>query len=331
MTGKKLFLFFLITVCMLSYAYAEENAAFVIGGRPVSFTEAHIYIINAEKEYESVAKYYEDYLGVDYWSLTFANGMTVSQMIKSDVFDQIKSMNAFYLMALENGMQLTKDEILSCKADAQSAYQSLSVTSAEKIDLNDLAAVFEKQLLAGRMLSVCLLSADIDEEAVRAAVDPDNYISYDVEYLFRSFDDFDESGRAVQMTDEKLSEIKQALIQSKSRSSLASVPSLFPALDLLYGTTSLISGDKTVDQTLLAAAQALKIGETSEIVNTDFGLFLIRLHDNQSPAAYEQAIEEALYEAREAAFTTEKESIIKNYEYEINISFWDTLAPGACE
>ena len=331
MTAKKVLSIILSFFLFFSFSYAEETAALIIGGRPVSFTEAYIYIINAENEYESVSKYYEDYLGVDYWSLTYANGMTVSQMIKSDVFDQIRSMNAFFLMALENGMRLTGEEIEACRKDAESAYQALSVTNASKIDEGELASVFEKQLLAGRMYSICLLEMEIDEDAVRASVDAENYVSYDVEYLFRSFDDFDENGKAVSISNEKQSQIENALLSARENPSFESVPSLFPALDLLYGTTSLISGDDTVDKTLLSAAQTLSIGETSGIIKTDFGLFILRLNDNLSSSAYDKAIQNALMNAREEAFSAQKEAILKECEYEINVSFWNSLAPGAGE
>lgn len=331
MTIRKtiLVLFCLLLISPVSRSFAD--AALTVGGHPVSFTEASIYIINAEKEYESVADYYEDYLGVDYWSLTYANGMTVSQMIKSDVFDQILSMNAFYLTALENGMRLTEEEIIACKDDAQSAYQTLSITDAEEINMDDLAQVFEKQLLAGRMYSVYLMKTEINEDAVYASVDPGNYVSYDVEYLFRSYDDFDENGRAVTITDEKLAQIESALESARTLASLDSVPELYPGLDLLYGTTSLLSGDTTVDQTLLDAVRTLGIGETSGIIKTDFGLFLMRLNDNLSDSAYKDALENALYEAREEAFLSEKEALIKKYEYEINVPFWNRLAPGAVD
>lgn len=331
MTRKKILSLLLIMMLFLSNAYAESTAALTVGGKPVSFTEANIYIINAEKEYASVCKYYEDYLGIDYWSLTYANGMTVSQMIKADVFDQILSMNAFYLMSLESGMRLTESEIAACRKDAEDAYHALSVTDAEKIDVNELSDVFEKQLLAGRMYSVLLEETEVDMDAVSASVDPAEYVSYDVEYLFRSFDDFDENGKAVYVADKKLREIENALEDAITHPSLASVPDLHPALDLLYGTTSLLSGDDNVDTALLNEARTLAVGETSGIIKTDFGLFLLRLTDNRNPSAYERALEEALYEAREDAFLSEKEDLINAYEYEINVSFWNTLAPGAGE
>ncbi len=331
MIRRKIIPFLLIMLLFLTNAYAESTSALTVGGKPVSFTEANIYIINAEEEYASVCKYYEDYLGIDYWSLTYANGMTVSQMIKADVFDQILSMNAFYLMAIENGMLLSESEIAACQTDAEKAYQALSVTDAEKIDVRELADVFKKQLLAGRMYSMLLEETEVDIDAVYASVDPAEYISYDVEYLFRSFDDFDENGKAVYVADEKLRQIEKALQDAKNQPQLSCVPDLHPALELLYGTTSLISGDDSVDTTLLQKARSLAVGETSEIIKTDYGLFLLRLTDNQNPSAYERALEEALFEAREDAFLYEKEDLINAYEYEINVSFWDTLAPGAGE
>lgn len=331
MIQKKLLSLFLILMLSLTNAYAENTYALTISGNPVSFTEANIYIINAEKEYESVCKYYEDYLNIDYWSLTYANGMTVSQIIKADVFDQILSMNVFYLMAIENGMRLTESEKDACRKDAENAYQALSVTDAEKINLNDLCTVFEKQLLAGRMYSVLMENTVIDESVIYASIDPNQYVSYDVEYLFRSYDDFDENGKSVYITDEKYAEIEEALSEAKDHPSFQSVPELFPTLDFLYGITSLISGDDTVDKALLNEASALAIGDTSGIIETDYGLFVIRLIDNQSTDAYERAVEDALFKAKEEAFSAEKDALISKYEYEINVSFWNTLAPGAGE
>ena len=121
---KKIISVFLLFLHFLSYALSEENAALTIGGKAVSFTEANIYIINAEKEYESVSKYYKDYLGVDYWSLTYANGMTVSQMVKSDVFKELLMMNVFYAMAQEKHFRLSALEKAACKEKAQRKRES---------------------------------------------------------------------------------------------------------------------------------------------------------------------------------------------------------------
>ncbi|MBE5792658.1 MAG: peptidyl-prolyl cis-trans isomerase [Clostridiales bacterium] len=329
---KRLLAFSLIaSLLALTSAKAKSDYALIIEGQTVSLTEANIYIINAEQAYSDIASYYEEYLGVDYWALTYANGMTVSQMVKSDVFDQIKAMNIFYAMALENGMRLTEGEKEACRKDAESAYQALSVTDSEKIDLDALCLVYEKQLLADRMYSVCLDGVHIDEEAVYASVSSADYLKYDVEYLFRSFDDFDENGRQHPLTHEKRSAIENVFQSAASFSSLEEAASLNESLDILYGKTAFLSSDASVDHRLIEAASALEIGALSGIIETDLGLFLIRLLDNTDTSAYESAIGEKLFSAKEEAFLEEKTELVRKCEYEINVSVWRTLTPGANE
>ncbi len=329
---KKLFAFSLIaSILALTSAKANSDCALIIEGQTVSLTEANIYIINAEQAYSDIVSYYEDYLGVDYWTLTYANGMTVSQMVKSDVFDQIKAVNLFYASALENGMRLTEAEKAVCRKDAESAYQALSVTDSKKIDLNELAFVYEKQLLADRMYSVYLDDVSIDEEAVCASVNSEDYIKYDVEYLFRSFDDFDENGRQHPLTTEKQTAVEAFFQNAASFPSLEEAASSNEDLDILYGKTAFLSSDASVDRRLIETASALEIGGLSGIIKTDLGLFLIRLLDNTDTSAYEAAVEEKLFSAREEAFLPEKSELIRKCEYEINVSVWRALTPGANE
>ena len=329
---KRFFAFLLIASFLpLTAARAQQTYALLTEGQTVSLTEANIYIIHAEQTYRDIQSYYDDYLGIDYWSLTYANGMTVSQMVKSDVFDQIKAVNLFYAMALENGMRLTQAEKEACRKDAESTYHALSVTDAEKIDLNELGFVYEKQLLADRMYSVCLDGAVIDEEAVRASVSPSDYLLYDVEYLFRSFDDFDENGRQRSLSREKQAAVESLFNNAGAFSSFEEAALSEETLDILCGKTAFLSSDASVDHRLIEAARSLEIGQRSGIIITDLGLFLLKLIDNTDTSAYEAAVENALFAAREEAFLAEKTELIRKCQYEINVSVWRTLTPGKNE
>ena len=325
---KVIFLFFL-ALLIVCPAFSEEDFALTISGETVSFTEAEIYVINAEQEYTQVAEYYRKYLGIDYWTLTYANGMTVSEMIKSDVFDEIKSMNIFYSMAKTNGLTLTAAEKKACRLHAENTFHTLSVTDAEKINVDDLAYVFEKQRLADRMYSMCLLETIIDEEAVKNSVNRELYVTYEVEYLFRSFDDFDENGSCIPLSSEKRAVIERLMSAASAHPSLEEAALADPSLDILFGRISLVSGDESIDETLLSEVKKLSVGELSGVINTDHGLFLLKLTDNTDTAAYENALSAALHQARENAFSEKKEALTRECVYEINIPFWNTLSPGA--
>lgn len=327
---KKLFTFLLLlSILSLLPACAGSDYALLIEGQPVSLTEANIYIITAEQAYADVAGYYEDYLGIDYWQLTYSNGMTVSEMIKSDIFEEIKAVNLFYAMALESGMRLTQEELNECRQDAEAAYRALSVTDSEKIDPDELSLVYEKQRLADRMYSVQLGNVPLDEDSVIRAIPKADYTQYDVEYLFRSFSDFDESGRQRPLTSAKRASIEAVFQNCGKFASLEEAAASDTSLDILYGKTTFLSGDATVDSRLIEAARGLEIGQYSEITETDHGLFILRLIDNTNASAYEKAVKQALFEAREAAFLPERTALMRKCQYEINVSVWRPLMPGA--
>lgn len=327
---KKLLAMLLAVLLLANGASAasDESAALTVSGIPVEKAEIYLYMLNAEREYAQIVEYYKTYLGLDYWSLEYANGMTVSQMVKSDVFKEILMMNVFYAMALEEGLSLTRAETDACRIDAEETYALLPVSYAKHIPASSLSSVLEKQRLADKMYSMLLSKTEIDEEKAAAGVDRDLYTTYEVEYLFRSATDFDENGRSAPLSAEKENEIRSAMESAKTLPALSECPPLFPHLNLHYAKTSFSENAGEIDPILIREVHRLQPGETGDVIKTDFGLFLIRLLDDTGNEAYEAAVDAALYAAREEAFSEEYNRLFMNAEYEINVSFWDTIMPG---
>lgn len=308
---KKTLLAFLLAALLIS-ARAEE-CAFTVNGRNVSSAEARVYMLIYERRYAEIADYYEQFLGLDYWSLTYANGMTAAEVVKSDVFRELVMMNVFYGMALDLRLSLSEEENALCALDANAFCQSLSAADSEGITQKDVQGLFKKQKLADRMYSMLLSQTETDEEAARASVDKALYVTYDVELLL-ALNEADEDELA-------------RLSESESWESAADSS----GNRVLYASVSFSAADSDVDAHILSAAKSLEIGEKSGTVKTDYGLFVIRLIDDSDPAAYEAAVEQALYEARAKAFQAEYDDIYFGAEYEINVAFWDTLTLGSAE
>ena len=297
----------LIALALLPAALSED--ALMVNGQPVSFAEAKIYLRNAESSYGEIVRYYRDFLGIDYWSLTTANGMSAAEAVKNDVFRELVTLNVFFSMAQDEGLSLSPDEQSACEAEARAYYASLPLSVADGIHEADVIGLMVKQRLADRMYSRLLAEIQIDEEAVAASVDASRYVVYDVEYLLNPSDGEDAADAMNHLRGE----------------------SVWPgplAEGILYGRARVSSADKNADRALLAAASALDIGETSGIIKTDYGLFLIRLTDNLDPSAYEEALESALYDARAQAFQPNLNALYSEAEYEINVSFWDSVTMG---
>lgn len=297
----------LIALFLLPAAVSEN--AFTVNGQPVSEAEARIYLMNAESSYGDIVAYYRDFLGIDYWSLTTANGMTAAEAVKSDVFRELVMLNVFYAMALDEGVSLTDTEKTACATEAKAYYASLPLSSASALTEADVEDVMRKQRLADRMYSMLLGEIEIDEDAVVASVDPALYRAYDVEYLL--------SPAGNEQTEEEIERLRD----EESWAGLTDE-------SVIYGTARISSADESADRSLLNAASLLEIGETSGIIKTDYGLFIIRMTDSLDPSAYEDALESALYEARRNAFQADYNALYSDAEYEINVSFWDSVTIG---
>ena len=326
----KTLLSFLLCVLVLfsSAGFSEEEPAVTVSGVPVPKAEAYVYLLSAETEYAEIVEYYKNYLGVNYWSLEYANGMTVSQMVKSDVFKELLMMNLFYAMAQEKNLRLSADEKNACREDAKNTYALLPVSAASYLTEDALFQVFEKQRLADRMYSLLLSETEIDEESIIRSVNKDDFKTYEVEYLFRSNTDYSANGKAMMLTPEKEAEVLKAFERAAALESLEDTVSLYPDLDLLYANAVFSHEDTQIDRALMAVVTRLSPGETGRVARTDYGLFLIRLISNEGSAAYDAQVAEKLYQAREAAFSETYNRLFMNAEYEINVSFWDAVTPG---
>ena len=314
---------------LASFSLAQDSAALIVNGQSISQAETLVYILKAEKEYEEIKTYYESFLGIDYWNIEYANGMTVKEMVKADVFREITMLHVFYQMALDLNMSLTDDERNACRDDARAFYESMNVLLANRIDVNDLTRLFEKQLLADRMYSILLGGLEVDEQEAFESVNPDDYITYEIEYLFHQNLDFDENGAGVPLSNEKRQLIISEMEKAKSAESLMNEAERLSAMDIFYGETTVVSKNPSVDVRLLEVIAGLQPSETSDVTETDFGLFLLRLTDNTDQSAYNQAIESAIYDMRFKAFEGTYNELYASAEYEINVAFWDSLNIGS--
>ena len=316
----------LALMLVTAQALADEEMAVTIDGNPVSAVEARVYVCAAKSGYEEIVAYYRDFLGLDYWSIPCADGRSAAEAVKSDVLRELVMVNVFWRQALEDGLTSSEADEAAAESDAHEFFTGLS--DAERVGFTeaDVKAVFLKQKLADRKCSRLLSEMDIDEDAVRAAVKPEDYVIYDVCYLSHPLADVDATGASVSLTPAREREIGQRMLECMQSDSPQEAAAAYP--ELTWGEASLTTGSNGIDQTLLTAVQALAVGETSDVIKTDYGLFVVRLLDNTDTLAYEDAVDQALYQARMDAFSEIYNRLYAQTDCEINQSFWDALTLG---
>ncbi len=311
--------FFVVLALVLAPAALAEDWAFTLNGEKVSSAEAAIYVYNAEARYAAVAEYYECYLGVDFWSLQYDNGLTVSETVKADVFKSLVMMNIFYNLAVERGMSLNDFEIEFCQCEADAYWEIASGYENAGFTYDDVLSLYKKQLLAEIVYESEAARSEIDENAVRASVDVEACTSYEVEYL---------CARRESAQGGFSSDVMDALSGVGDDESFLGFAEAHTDLGVMYFLTTFSASDESVDKAIIDAVSKLEVGGMSGIVETDYGLFLLRLLDDTDTCAYDEAVEKALYEARTEAYKKVYDEMYNMAEYEINVDYWDSLALG---
>lgn len=332
--GRILLALTLIAACARGalFAQAEDGAppALTVNGVNASRAEATFYMLSAQNGYRDVAAYYRDFLGIDYWNLADASGVTVFEMVKADVFRELLMMNVFYSRAESMGVKLLDADVSACQADAARILLSLNGEQARALTRADIEQVLMKQLLADRVYGLLVAQTPIDEASVRDGVNADECVQYDMEYLFMLNAEAAADGRLTPLTGEKKARQIEALTQAARAGEWESANEA-SAAGVCYGTLTFLSGNTDIDDKLISAAAVLAPGEASGVIETDAGWFILRMIDNSSEDGYRQAVENALTSARKAAFQAEYDRIYAETSYEFDVNFWDTLSPGGDE
>ncbi len=304
----------LITLICLICLPASAESALSVNGSQISVGEANAWIWLVKDAYRDMLAYYENTLGIDYWQLEYANGQSIWESVKADAFKQLVMIQLFCDVAQEQGLALSGEDVKDCESACGNCDCDNGAFSRE-----DLLNVLEKRLLAGKAYSYMLSFEQIDEDAVTQSVDKAAYTAYDVEYLFVPYYAYSAD------PDRKASYREELAGLSAFEGSYEDAARLSPYL--LAGTLTLCPASEDSDPALLDAALKMSVGDVSGVVETDYGLFLMRLSDDSDLALYEAQLEYELMQARKRAYQAEYNRLYASAEYSINAGYWDALTP----
>ena len=199
------------------------------------------------------------------------------------------------------------------------AQSALGAPSDRNFTAEDVEAILQKRLLAGKAYSYKLSYEQIDEDSIAASVDREAYTAYEVEYLYVPL--------YVYSANDALLEKCLAELQSLKDFEGDYADAVRLSAYLLAGNMTLCPADCESDMALLTAAKELSVGETSKPITTDYGLFMIRLLNDSDDSLYEAEVEKRLLNARKRAYRAEYNRLYAEAEYSLDPEYWNTLKP----
>lgn len=199
---------------------------------------------------------------------------------------------------------------------------------------------------------------DIDDAALTADIDPAQYRQYDIQYYYIPFSGTNDSGEAVDMTDdEKAAAVEELKASYDDIAGLADFttyvnnssgqsnteegqatptpapgPTAPEGSKIKYASKSFIETDETnFDAELLADIKKMNNEEiSSKVVQDSKGCYIIKMVNNNSTERYDSECESVITSAENEKFNEEIDNLeVEKYLIEFNDDEWDKLEFGS--
>lgn len=300
-----------------------EETLVTVGDTEVSYGVVNYYARLQQAQYES---YYASMLGTTgeaFWSQAGSDGKNYADTIKEGVMEDIQELYLIKQHAAEYGAELTEEEKTSIE---ETAKQFVSDNSQEERDAVSGDEKYVKEYLT--LLTIekkmdPLMTADVDEE-----VSDEEAAQKAMDYIYVSYSTKDADGNSVDMSDEEKAALK-ADVQT-ALDELKAGKAEFAVVAAAFGetvqTATFDVESYSPNSDLVAAADALAaVGDVTELVETDNGIYVARLTSLLDRDATDSKKESIVEQRKNEQFESLLEQWKEETEITVNEKLWKKI------
>lgn len=316
---------------------AEENeatTAVTVGGTDISMQKAMFLIYSMEVQGNSYATYYESQYGTDYWEMVYdAEGRTTRDVFKEETINALIQYAVLYDCALKNGMELTAEEVQENNTFVEDLKEMLSAEETERGGFTEenLRETCEWMMLAEKYYGNMTETLGVTKESVRETINKEDYKEYETEYLYLPTTYYDEeynireeSADVIESRKAQMQDYYEQITDGVSFETLAAADET-----LVYNVRAFLAEGDGAEEAYKAAAVKLAEGDVCAPVQTEYGIYVIRMLDDECTKTYEATVE-AEYELQcSEAFQAAYEVLLAEYDVTVNTGAWDDILLGA--
>lgn len=313
--------------------YAEQIAVSV-GDMKITMDTAMFFIYTMEVQGNSYASFYQTQYGEDYWAMPYdEDGRLTRDVFKDDTMDMLIQYAVMQDCAVKKGMELTEDEKKACTAFVEELKSVLSAEETERggFTTEGLQRVCEFMMLAEKYYTEMTEDLGITKEAVQETINKDEYKEYETEYLYLATTYYDEEYNICEESDEvkescwaQMWDYYLQVTEGADFKELAEREE-----ELVYNTRTFLEKGDGAEEEFRKMALRLEEGEVGGPVQTEYGVYLIRMLDDECTKSYDAAVE-AEYELQcSDAFAAAYKVLLDEYKVEVNDAVWDEIVFGA--
>lgn len=298
----------------------------------VYMKEAVYSIYQVENQYNQYSSIYQQLYGKTYWEMedVDSKGRNGASAAKKQVMDSLKQREVLYMEAQKRGYSLTAEEEKTAENNVTDTMKNFTdkQKKLEGLDEKTLKSEFKKNALAEKFRQILIKESGVDEEALKATVNKQDYRQYTLQYYKVSNQETSgEETKEVSAEQKQTNLTNMQALQEKAKTA-EDFTKLLDDNDktgIQYQTENLIKKDLK-DSTFLnkkLRKQIMKMdnGQISDIIEGDDGYYLIKMVNNDDSEAYDNQCQSVVNEEETKQFNARYAEFAPNYVTEVK-SYW---------
>ncbi|WP_310601829.1 peptidylprolyl isomerase [Anaerosporobacter sp.] len=316
--------------------YKKTDVAVTIDGEKLTMADMLYYIYSYESQIDYMDQMYQYYFNTGYWDMEIEEGKTIRQDSKEQAMTTAIRYEVLYKEAIKNNYSLTDDEIATIKENSVAVIEEMSEEQLKLTGFTEetVTEIQKKWSLTDKYYQDLIDALDVDDEAIKASIDKEEYKEYSVEYILVPTTTEDAEGNVTSLSDDEKKAAKEKADKMynivKESGKLADGVADDDDESTVYTDLSFLPNDEneTTNKTFMEEAMKLANEEISGVIETEDGYYIIRMVDNAATTKYEEAVTTAIQEVEDAKFDEEFAVLEKSYNVEINDKVWDKVVMG---
>lgn len=311
----------------------EDIVAVTVGDTDVSMTKAMFLIYSMETQGNNYAAYYASEYGTDYWNMEYDEGRTTRDIFKEETINTVIKYAVLYDCAVKYGMTLTYDEEKKNIEFVEALKEAIIAEEAERggFTTDNLRETCAWMMLAEKYYGMMTDTLGITRESVEKQFKRKDYKEYETEYLYLPTTYYDEEYNICNESDDVIAARKAQIQKCYERVAEGATFEELAAEDelLVYNVRTFLENGEEAEAKYKEVAMELVVGEVSEPLQTEYGVYLIKMLDDECTKTYEATVDAEYEVQRDKAFQAAYEVLLATYDIKVNEEAWSDITMGA--